>query len=80
MTIEEIEAEWERLWGNQNMQPAYEPSGKLEVFYFAEKYMDKLLEVAKSAKRAWSKCICDGPEEIGCRACDLKQAVEELES
>jgi hypothetical protein len=43
------------------------------------KRMSKLEDVTRAAARALPVTQCDGPEHEGCRACDLKQALDALE-
>ncbi len=77
MTIEEIEKQWNGLI-EYAKEWAYDDS----FSEFEDKYVRKLLAVAKAAKKAWPIALCDTPftiEHASCRACDLKKAVEELE-
>lgn len=81
MTIEEIEREW--LDWKLSDAAKYSGHIKMPAEYWADKYADKLLAVAKAAKDVWPITSCDSRYgncgDNTCRSCDLKDALEELE-
>lgn len=77
MTIEEIEAEWNKLWQEYKQDTDGLPFYCFQWSHFASDYMSKLLAVVKAAKNA-----TDGKRYYGDQAplmTSIKLALKELE-